>query len=371
MLRILDTPPEAVFDETVALAARLCDTPVSLVSLVDESRQWFKAKVGTSLCETAREHAFCHRTIQHTGPYVVEDACLDPTLVDNPLVTGGPRIRFYAGVPLELSDGARIGSLCVIDSRPRQLSPVQLDSLKALGRQLSSVLDHRYALEVNRELRRRETALHEALLHQAIGDSQRRAVALHEGIAQDLVGGRMLLDGLITGARLPVEARERAQLLSELLGNAINDCRTVVAAEGTLALRDEGLAGALRHLAAPAADGSDLLEIETRVATPLPAPLSTVWEHHLYRIAELALRHARAQPNRTRIVLSLDTTPSGLRISVQDEGLPDDAHPGPTGTLLETLRFRASLLGGAVRVERAADLTRVTASVPWPAAITH
>ena len=177
-LRILDTPPERVYEETVALAARLCAAPICMVSLLDETRQWFKARIGISVCETQREHAFCNRTIQSDQPYIVEDAVADPTLRDNPLVTGEPRVRFYAGVPLMLSDGARVGALCVIDTVPRTLTDLQLQSLTVLARQLSSVLDLRYALEVGNELRRRERLMHEQLLNEAVAASERRAVAL-------------------------------------------------------------------------------------------------------------------------------------------------------------------------------------------------
>jgi len=143
-LAIMDTDPEAAFDALVAGAARLCGTPIALISLVDDRRQWFKARVGLSLSETPREQAFCAHAIQtpaHT--MVVPDAIADPRFASNPLVTGTPNFRFYAGVPLTDATGQAMGTLCVIDTQPRELSPQQLTALEDLARQASRLLQNR------------------------------------------------------------------------------------------------------------------------------------------------------------------------------------------------------------------------------------
>ena len=124
---VLDSPAERACDDLVKLAAQLCGTPVATVSLVDESRQWFKAKVGLDTCETNRDVAFCaHAILQPDQLLVVPDATLDSRFADNPLVTGAPHIRFYAGAPLLTPQGLAIGTLCVIDYVPRQLSAATL-----------------------------------------------------------------------------------------------------------------------------------------------------------------------------------------------------------------------------------------------------
>jgi diguanylate cyclase (GGDEF)-like protein len=120
---ILDTPPEPRFDRIVRMASRLLDMPISLVSLIDEARQWFKAKVGLEVGETPRSIAFCHHAIQQDQVMVVEDAIHDPRFQENPLVIQDPSIRFYAGAPLTSNDGHKLGTLCVIDRVPRHLDP--------------------------------------------------------------------------------------------------------------------------------------------------------------------------------------------------------------------------------------------------------
>jgi GAF domain-containing protein len=134
-LLILDTPPEERFDRIVRFAADEFDMPMVLVSLVDENRQWFKARIGIDACETARETSFCGHAIHRPELFVVEDALADERFRDNPFVTGEPHVRFYAGAPLQLPDGAIVGTLCMIDQRPRMLDAVDqaiLGSLRAL-----------------------------------------------------------------------------------------------------------------------------------------------------------------------------------------------------------------------------------------------
>ncbi len=144
--RILDTPPEPAFDDLAHLASVICRTPVALVTLIDASRQWVKAEIGFGDRETPREHAFCAHAILGSDVMVVEDALEDPRFAANPLVIGSPNIRFYAGAPLVMSEGAALGSLCVIDRVPRTLTDEQLTGLRALGRAVVTQLEWRRAL---------------------------------------------------------------------------------------------------------------------------------------------------------------------------------------------------------------------------------
>lgn len=198
--RLLDTPPETAFDDIVKLASHICGTPVSLMSLVDESRQWFKARVGLDAQETPREVAFCAHAILSTNgdPLVVNDAAQDSRFSDNPLVTSAPYVRFYAGVPLVTEDGLPLGTLCVIDHQPRQISPEQVAMLRTLADAAVAQIrlrDHaRYLVQKHEaELKDLATArtVQRALLpaaKQTIGGL--RVSSLHEPV--DTLGGDMI-----------------------------------------------------------------------------------------------------------------------------------------------------------------------------------
>ncbi|MDO9371182.1 MAG: PAS domain S-box protein [Gammaproteobacteria bacterium] len=140
-LHILDTPPEERFNRITRTAQHLFDVPIVLISLVDANRQWFKSCLGLPVSETPRSISFCGHAILQDAPLVIPDALLDERFADNPLVTGEPRIRFYAGYPLRHSGGSRLGTLCLIDRRPRVLSERDLAALHDLGSWAESELN--------------------------------------------------------------------------------------------------------------------------------------------------------------------------------------------------------------------------------------
>jgi GAF domain-containing protein len=152
---VLDTADEQVYDDITVLASGICNVPIALISLVDESRQWFKAKVGLAERETARDVAFCAHAILHPQPLIVNDAAKDERFAESALVKSAPFIRFYAGYPLVNPEGFALGTLCVIDHKPHRLSAKQARLMQLLSRQVMAFL----------ELRRNSTQLAHALEH--------------------------------------------------------------------------------------------------------------------------------------------------------------------------------------------------------------
>ena len=148
---ILDTEPEQAFDDLTLLASYVCKTPIALISLVDEDRQWFKSRVGMSVTQTARDVAFCSTAIQQSDVFVVPDTLQDERFRNNPLVVSEPRIRFYAGAPLITEEGYALGTLCVVDRAPREFSADQREALQALSRLVLAQMEFRRNLILLKE----------------------------------------------------------------------------------------------------------------------------------------------------------------------------------------------------------------------------
>ncbi|MDP1571301.1 MAG: ATP-binding protein [Vicinamibacterales bacterium] len=174
--RLLDTDPEQAFDDLALLASEICGTPIALITLVDEDRQWFKAHIGTSLRETHRSISFCAHAIAQPGLFIVPDATKDDRFRENPLVMQEPRIRFYAGAPLVTPEGHALGTLCVVDRVPRTLTERQRQALDVLRRQVEA------QLELRRNLHELERAL--AARDEAEAEQAALVLELREGLAK-------------------------------------------------------------------------------------------------------------------------------------------------------------------------------------------
>ncbi len=176
---ILDSIPEAAYDEIVSMAAAICEVPMAAISLVDEDRQWFKSEIGMGCKETGRESAFCAHALDKKEILLVPDATLDERFADNPLVTGAPGIRFYAGTPLITREGMTLGTLCVIDRVPRQLDARQTHALEVLGRSVVMQMEARRQIKIEKH---RSILLQEAQLLARMGSWE-----------MDYVTGRLLM----------------------------------------------------------------------------------------------------------------------------------------------------------------------------------
>ena len=217
-LAILDTEPEVGFDDIVLLASEMCGTPVALVSLVAENRQWFKARVGFPACETPLSQSVCSLALRQGGTFTIPDLALDERTKGSPLVAGHPFIRFYAGAPLRTREGVPIGMLCVIDTEPRPagLSEVQTRGLEALARQVEA------QLELRRLLAERAGAAAERLAMEAARKRHQELLSLELGhrLKNILALVHSIAERTLRGAEVPAEARSALLDRIRALGKA-------------------------------------------------------------------------------------------------------------------------------------------------------
>ncbi len=238
--RVMDTPPESSFDDLTTLVARILDVPIALVSLVDADRQWFKSRYGLDAPETPCDISFCGHVVADQELLVVPDAFKDHRFHDNPLVTGEPRVRFYAGVPLTTPDGYILGTLCAIDHEPRQVSDRQLDTLSILGRQVADQLELRRQLLLTKDYEQRLRTLFETAVDAIVTIDQ---AGLIEGV--NVVVKRILgyepseLVGQHVGVLMPSRHRER---LEQYLRHYPNDpsAKLIAATQEAVAVRKDG-----------------------------------------------------------------------------------------------------------------------------------
>ncbi len=229
---ILDTDPEEAFDELTRLAAKICGTPIVLVSLVDEDRQWFKSRMGLDVDSTPRESSFCaHAILDQQHVLTVPDASKDPRFADNPLVTGDFHLRFYAGAPLVTPTGHALGAICAIDRVPRELDPAQREALQIIGRQIIAQMELRKGLvlmrrQVEQEIAGRRQAESARELATAAAQARSEFLAMMSHELRTPMNGVIGMAALMQGTDLDDEQRdylETIRLSGDALLAVIND----------------------------------------------------------------------------------------------------------------------------------------------------
>lgn len=255
---ILDTMPEEDFDHITMIASELCQAPMSLVSIIDKERQWFKSAVGVNVTETPRELSFCaHAILNPDELFVVPDSRKDERFHDNPYVTGEPHVAFYAGVPLVTESGHALGTLCVLDKKPKELSDHQKRSLRALANQAAALLElrrksallnkreqmlmdtnaalERFAYVAAHDLRspcNRIQALAELLQQYLNGDLSPEAAELIQYISEVSINMRQMIDGILNHARIAHDLHQQREKftvpeLAEVVERLIERSETV------------------------------------------------------------------------------------------------------------------------------------------------
>ncbi|GAA2515469.1 GAF domain-containing sensor histidine kinase [Pilimelia columellifera subsp. columellifera] len=323
-LNVLDSPPEAEFDQIVALASKVCGTTVSLVSLIDADRQWFKARLGLDLQETSRDLSFCAYAILGKDLLVVPDATRDERFAENPLVTGPAGVRFYAGAPLVTSDGFALGTLCVVDGEPHRLSFDQLQALRALARQVTAQLELRhFAAVFNQVSHSRAEADRRVDELVTLVDAQLRG---------PLTDVRAYLDHLAAGGELEPEVAARAA--TAVQDHAVG-LRTLVDDVLAVVGVDDGATLRMRRL--------DLSRLTTRAVEAVRpiAHAKGIWIVHQsgpelpvlvdpirleQALGHLLFAAVKYTPDGGRIQVATGAE-SGPAVRIEDLDAPDGAHP--------------------------------------------
>jgi signal transduction histidine kinase len=346
---ILDTPRDGAFDRVTELAARLFGVPISIVSIVDEDRIWFKSHHGIDVQEIGRDPGLCASAILRYEPLVVPDASVDPNTLANPLVAGDFGLRFYVGVPLTTRDGHNLGTICVIDTEPREVGDEQVTTLEHLAAIVVHELELRLATRAIVDGERANIALNAARrgLEAAEQERARWARELHDETLQNLGALHMLLtSGLATDGPLDATVTEAAGFVKD----EIVKLRHLIAELRPAVLDHVGLAAALESLGHKLriVDG---LEVTLDVRIPEgERPADADAESMLYRVVQEALANVANHSGARSVRVAVRSCEQGLEVIVTDDGVGFEVGASSGGFGLLGMRERATLVGGELEL---------------------
>lgn len=330
---ILDTPREGDYDDIVALAAQICETPIAVINLIDAERQWFKAEVGLGVRETPLETSLCAHAILQPGVFEVPDTLEDNRFADNPLCTGEPHLRFYTGALLESPDGQPLGTLCVLDHVPRKLSDSQIFALRVLARQVMVQMNLRQSLAdadiLMREMDHRvknSLSMVGALLDLQSSGAKSPETRTELSVARDRVSAIASLHD-----QLHRSTQSESVEMSAFLADLVESLRATAGANVTVALVSENM---WLKTASASAFGLLVNELVTN-----------------------ALRHGFPEGRAGTVTVSIESRDGGTALGVADDGigLPEGFSIGERkGLGMRIVTTLANQLGASVEIDRQA-----------------
>lgn len=385
---ILDTPAETAFDDLTKLAAYVCGTPISLVSLVDTGRIWFKSKVGLAASEIPRIDGFCSSAILTDKLLIVPDAAADERLAMHPLVTSDPKVRFYAGSPLITPRGHRVGTLCVIDTIPRYLNAEQTDALRSLARTVVTQLELRHSVKghgeaqellsglqarTERQVEQRTEQLasaNESLQRLSVQlikarDEERRRIAreLHDSTGQVLAALSMTLNKMRKDSS--VVNLEKFTECVEMIDSATAEIRNLSYLLHPPLMDEVGLASAVEEYAQGFAKRSGL-SINVEVSPEL-GRLDENREIALFRIIQEALGNIHRHSGSLTATVKIFCLERDAVLEIRDHGRGMPSNSGDEmsfGVGIISMQERLREFGGSLRIESNQEGTIVRATLP-------
>lgn len=347
---ILDSDKEQDFDDLLEIAAQIYGCPIAAITFVDSDRQWLKSKIGLAddIHETSRDHSFCAHTILDNEVLIVEDATKDERFYGNPLVTDGMAIRFYAGAPIVSATGFRLGSICVIDDQPRELSQQEAKVLRILSRQISKLLELRLKNKLLREKAEEQLRLEKILLLKTLQEHEKEkqsiSAELHENIAQTLAATKFYLE-----VAEESNSAEHTNLISKCRENVASLVKQVRELSQSIApslLEDVELEGLLRGMLSQFHNRSAL---EVNLLYEGDSSVAAATALTVYRIVEIQLENVRQHAKAAKVTVNVNAF-AAIYLSIKDNGVGFDGKAFKMGGGLNKILSRVEALKGRVEI---------------------